>query len=281
MSNPYVPPTLSGYNSNPPPNDGTEDPSNQLDWAKHIDKIGDPLKLFAQAMNNNISDAFDKTFGAAPVAKLNDYTVVESDQGKFLLISGATTVTLLSAADAGSGFPLIIVNINVGTEIVTVEPAAGDLLNFKSSVELPPFEGMIITSNGAHWFGLITNNYSTGTFTPVYNGFSADPTGDVSWAISNNVATLRFPADDGTSDSSLFTITNLPDALVPNATKRIPIAHLQDSGAFVSASINLPASGVSTILVFEADGDSAGWTASGAKGFGTSFVAVTYLLRDF
>ena len=44
MANPFTSVTVSNYNLNPPPDDGTEVPENKLQWAKHKEKIGDPLK---------------------------------------------------------------------------------------------------------------------------------------------------------------------------------------------------------------------------------------------
>ena len=55
----YTPPTLSGYNSSPPPDDGTTTTANQVTWSKHKDKLGDPLKTFAEAMNTNLTSTFN------------------------------------------------------------------------------------------------------------------------------------------------------------------------------------------------------------------------------
>lgn len=50
------------YNQNPPPDDGTEVAANEIEWAKHINKIGDPLKTFAESINSAVLSAFGKTF---------------------------------------------------------------------------------------------------------------------------------------------------------------------------------------------------------------------------
>ena len=55
----YTPPTLSGYNSSPPPDDGTTVTANQVTWAKHKDKLGDPLKTFTESMNTNLTSTFN------------------------------------------------------------------------------------------------------------------------------------------------------------------------------------------------------------------------------
>ena len=47
----YTSPSIVGYNDNPPSNDGVETPSNLVDWDKHIDEIGDPLKAYIDSVN--------------------------------------------------------------------------------------------------------------------------------------------------------------------------------------------------------------------------------------
>jgi len=56
--NPYTSVSISGYNASPPPDDGTVTSDNKVEWAKHINKIGNPLKTLAEAINTNISAAF-------------------------------------------------------------------------------------------------------------------------------------------------------------------------------------------------------------------------------
>lgn len=57
--NPFTPPTLTGYNSSPPSDDGQRTASNALRWATHLSKIGNPLKNFAQALSAAVAAAFD------------------------------------------------------------------------------------------------------------------------------------------------------------------------------------------------------------------------------
>ena len=54
----YTPVTVTGYNTSPPPDDGSTGTNNQLTWAKHKDKLGDPLKTAVEAINTNVSAAF-------------------------------------------------------------------------------------------------------------------------------------------------------------------------------------------------------------------------------
>jgi len=60
-SNPYTPPTLSNYNANPPPDDGSQTAVNEVAWVTHTDKIGDPLRNFSNAIDAEVESSFAKT----------------------------------------------------------------------------------------------------------------------------------------------------------------------------------------------------------------------------
>lgn len=57
-SNPYSTQTIAGYNSSPPPDDGSKSSDNKLEWAKHKNKIGDPIKTLAEGINSQCLSAF-------------------------------------------------------------------------------------------------------------------------------------------------------------------------------------------------------------------------------
>ena len=54
----YTSQAISGYNSSPPADDGTQVASNQVEWQKHLDKIGDPVKTLAEAINTELVTTF-------------------------------------------------------------------------------------------------------------------------------------------------------------------------------------------------------------------------------
>ena len=58
-TNPYSSQAISGYNSSPPADDGTKVDSNRVQWSKHIAKIGDPVRVLAQAIDSAITSAFN------------------------------------------------------------------------------------------------------------------------------------------------------------------------------------------------------------------------------
>ncbi|KKM02977.1 hypothetical protein LCGC14_1779060 [marine sediment metagenome] len=57
-TNPYSSQAISGYNSSAE-DDGTKVDSNRVQWSKHIAKIGDPVRVLAQAIDSAISSAFN------------------------------------------------------------------------------------------------------------------------------------------------------------------------------------------------------------------------------
>lgn len=57
-STPYSPPTLTGYNSSPPADDGRQTATNAVRWSTHKNKLGDPLRDYAQAISSALVTAF-------------------------------------------------------------------------------------------------------------------------------------------------------------------------------------------------------------------------------
>jgi len=55
---PYTSQSISGFNANPPADDGSQVAANRVEWAKHLDKIGTPLKTLIEAINSQNVTAF-------------------------------------------------------------------------------------------------------------------------------------------------------------------------------------------------------------------------------
>lgn len=65
VANPYNAQSIVGYNASPPADDGSEVASNQVEWQKHLDKIGDPIRILAQAIDTELQSAFQLTINTA------------------------------------------------------------------------------------------------------------------------------------------------------------------------------------------------------------------------
>lgn len=61
----YTKPSQSGYNSSPPPDDGTTSEANKLKWATIKDKLADPNKVFITAVNDATETAFNELASTA------------------------------------------------------------------------------------------------------------------------------------------------------------------------------------------------------------------------
>lgn len=268
MSNPYSQPSIAGYNASPPADDASEVASNQLEWAKHITKIGNPLKTYAQAIDAAALAAFGLTFGAAVLSKSANYIVTVNDRGRWIGVTGTSTITLPSAATVGDGFPLLV--INLGSDVVTIDGDSSELINGALTLTLIEGDFALLNSNGTAWTAAWTNiarNTEKDSFVPTFTGFSADPgSPTVNWARSGNLVTLYFGFNTGTSDASGFTIDNVPAAIRPDVDQIIPIGGLIDNDTTEGWG-NVIVTSAGTLDFCFQDSDPASWTTSGAKGF--------------
>lgn len=154
MSNPYTTVAISGYNADAPPDDGTTGSDNQVNWAKHKDKLGDPLKNLAESINSNVLTAFGKIFGQGINSQSGNYSVLTTDQGHFIPFTATATATLPAVATAGDGFAVAI--INTGSGVVTVDGASSETINGATSIYLGPGEAAILTCDSSSWSAAIS-----------------------------------------------------------------------------------------------------------------------------
>lgn len=116
MPSEYTKPSSSGYNSNPPPDDGTTVSANEVKWATHISKIGDPLKSYIDAVNNAADTAFGNLIVGTDVqaynAELAALAGLTSAANKLPYFTGSETAGLLDfldeddmSSDSATGIP--------------------------------------------------------------------------------------------------------------------------------------------------------------------------------
>lgn len=123
------------------------------------------------------------------------------------------------------------------------------------------------------------NKIESGSWTPAFVGFSADPSGTCYWERFGNIVLLRLAFTTGTSNDTTFQITNLPAFLTAPNTWTIPLGGFVDGGSNVAtlggATISAP--GATTITFgLGTSYYGGGFTASSTKGFssasGTAFM---------
>jgi hypothetical protein len=121
---------------------------------------------------------------------------------------------------------------------------------------------------------------SSGSFTPTFGGFSADPVGTntVIWMKQNGIVYVDIEFTTGTSNATSFTITNWPSAIQrtdAGSPLIMPLPNLVDNGVTSWGTIQVTNSAT---VIFKYEGGL--WTASGAKGVYSSggFVTFSYPL---
>lgn len=98
MAKVYDTQTISGYNSSPPPNDGTEVSANEVAWDKHVDKLAGPVKTLSEAINDELVDSWeDLVITVETMAEMKGLAVGVIPSSQILLRGFA------SAGDGGEG----------------------------------------------------------------------------------------------------------------------------------------------------------------------------------
>jgi hypothetical protein len=128
MGSPYQSQSATGYNSSPPPDDGTTVAANKITWSTTIKaKLADPIKTLADAINTALRSALNVTPSTTSIA----YTTLVGDHLTTIEATGTITISLGDAATMIAqtmGYKVTVYNKGVGT--VTVTPITGtDTLN--------------------------------------------------------------------------------------------------------------------------------------------------------
>lgn len=146
---PYTDVTVLNYNSNPPADDGSQVPSNEITWAKGKEKIGDPLKTAIESVNTNVGGAVDKLSGGI-TSVAADYTVLAGDQGKTIVVTAASkTVTTPAAGTVASPFRFYVSNTSSGD--CTLDGNAAETIDGALTVTIPSGRGVMVETDGSNW----------------------------------------------------------------------------------------------------------------------------------
>src|SRR6185437_4691259 len=105
MGNPFTSATVASYNSNPPPDDGSQIASNIVAWATSKTKLSDTIKTALESDIANTNTAFSKVPGGAGITSTaTDYTVLVGNQGGLIRVTASATITTPDATSVGSPF---------------------------------------------------------------------------------------------------------------------------------------------------------------------------------
>lgn len=261
-TNPYTSVSISGYNSSPPPDDGTTGSNNTVEWDKHKTKLADPVKTLAESMDTNVLAAFGKTVNTDsgednPIAGGIAYT-----PATFTIASGAITPTranVVLAAESGTADTLdtmatgslsdgaiVILSVDTG-DTITINDAQGSAgqihLVDSQDLALTGNDRLTVMRDGTDWYELSRSVDNQQIVQVIHTSDSASSTG-----------TTAFANDDTTPQNTEGNAyTALDTAITPkdtanrllievvvygacDATENLAIALFQDSTADALAS---------------------------------------------
>jgi microcystin-dependent protein len=151
---PYTTQSIAGYNASPPPDDGSLTDANKLEWAKHKEKLGDPLRTLAEGINSQCVSAFN-------TLALNDWsagvaaaTVIETDwhNGAYYTATGTRTYPAPSTLE--NGWHEYVYNGSVG--LISLEATASGFFregaDTASGILLGPGSGVMVHNTATVWF---------------------------------------------------------------------------------------------------------------------------------
>ena len=148
MGTKYSSVTISGYNASPPPDDGSTGADNQVTWAKHKDKLGDPVKTAVESINTALVTALDQSSRSITG---NDSTL-STDHLKTIEIAAtvSTSVVTLSLADAASmanGYIVNVVNRSAYAQTISRVTTSNGINGTTTSVPIPSLASICFAVN--------------------------------------------------------------------------------------------------------------------------------------
>ena len=170
-TNPYSSISISGYNSSPPPDDGSQVSANEIVWQKHLDKIGDPLKTLAEAIDAALVTSFGKVINTdadennamggslaltEKIFTIASGAITPTRSNVVLAAESSTTDTLDSMATGSvSDDTLLILSVDTG-DTITINDAGGAAgqIHLVDSLDLilSANDRLFLIRDGADWY---------------------------------------------------------------------------------------------------------------------------------
>lgn len=186
-TNPYTSQSISGYNANPPPDDDTTGSGNQVEWQKHLDKIGDPNKNLSEGIDTAALSMGTKVINtdageANTLGGTIAYTTSELTISGGSITPTATNHTVDTEADAATDDlntlatssvndrAVVMIRAENAARVVTAKNATGNInLQGNADAVLDVEVPLVLQRNGANWEE-ISRPTRTSTWTPVIAG---------------------------------------------------------------------------------------------------------------
>ena len=212
----YTPPSISGYNSSPPSDDGSNTSANEVLWATHKNKLGDPLKTYADAINTAVNTSFGKVFGNAVVSISSNTNLATTHQGQHIRTSGAITLTLLAGGTAGSNFVFSFYN-NDASNNLTLGRNSMNINGSAANLTIYPKTGGLAFCDGTDWWVTYypvldedTMSSDSATSVPTQQSVKA--------YVDNNAYSVTLATEQATTSGTAKDFTG-----IPSGTKRITV----------------------------------------------------------
>jgi hypothetical protein len=150
MGTKYSSVSISGYNSSPPPDDGSTGADNQITWAKSKEKLGDPVKTAVESINSALVTALNTEARSITVSDSS----VAGDNAKTIEIAStvSTSVVTLSLGDAASmanGYIVSVVNRSAYNQTISRVTTANGIAGTATNVLIPPKGAMAFAVNAS------------------------------------------------------------------------------------------------------------------------------------
>lgn len=205
MGDPYTSVTVANYNANPPSDDGSTVPSNEITWAKHKTKLADPLKTAIESIDTNVGSAVDKLAGGVTAVN-DDYTILAGDQGKSIVQSVASkAITTPAAATVTSPFRCRVVNNSSGD--LTLDGNASETIDGALTLTIPAGRGVILETDGTNWFtagrNWLDTNYVIRPVAGGYKNLVVQPSSATAVDVTADAITLENSAGESYRASSV------------------------------------------------------------------------------
>ena len=130
-TNPFTAPSISGYNSSPPPDMGEQTSANEITWAKHKTKLADPIKTLVETAITNITTMGTKVINTDANENNAMAGSLALTSSELTISAGAVTVTrshhtIDTESDAASDDLDTLTASSVSTEALLFVRAAND-----------------------------------------------------------------------------------------------------------------------------------------------------------
>ena len=170
--NPYSTQSISGYNSSPPPDDGSQTDANKVAWSKHKTKIGDPIKTLAEAVNSQALSAINRLALETWTAATTTATMAESDWHTGTLMLATGRVNYPDPAGLEDGWHNVVFNGSTGS----IQLQATATTTFRSLTGSAASEVIVPPGQGAKVYNTATTYLAIGIGSTATVGLAANDT---------------------------------------------------------------------------------------------------------